>query len=274
VIQEHLVEEARDRPRAPVLAASGLPYLAIRGVSKSFGEARVLDNVAFDVRRHETTGLIGPNGAGKTTLFNIIAGVERADAGEILLDGRSIAGLPPPALARHGISRTFQEIRLFDGLTALENVMVGFRDNSGERLATAIFSWRATRRGERRARAQAEDLLALVGLDHLADRFPGELSYGQQKRVAIARALATGRDLLCLDEPAAGLDPDAVSDLAALLGRLAAEIGTILLIEHNLELVRDICSHVVFLDNGRIVVEGTPEEVLGDERVWRAFMGL
>jgi branched-chain amino acid transport system ATP-binding protein len=273
-MREALVEKAGDRSRGPVRTTGELPYLAIRGVSKSFGEARVLDNVAFDVRRHETTGLIGPNGAGKTTLFNIIAGVERADAGDVLLDGRSIAGLPPPALARHGISRTFQEVRLFDGLTALENVMVGCRDNGGERLATAIFSWRATRQGERRARVQAEDLLALVGLDHLADRFPGELSYGQQKRVAIARALATGRDLLCLDEPAAGLDPDAVSALAALLGRLAAEIGTILLIEHNLELVRDICSHVVFLDNGRVVVQGTPEQVLDDERVWRAFMGL
>ena len=259
---------------APVGMSAGGPLLAVRGLSKSFGEARVLDDVGFELRRGETTGLIGPNGAGKTTLFNLIAGVEPPDAGDILVDGRSVVGLSPPARVQRGISRTFQEIRLFEGMTALENVMIGCSGNDGERLATAVFRWGRARAADRAARRRAEDLLALVGLAELADRLPGEMSYGQQKRIGIARALATGRDLFCLDEPAAGLDPEAARDLIALIRRLSREVGATLLIEHNLELVREVCTRVVFLDAGRVVVEGTPGQVLDDERVWRAFMGI
>jgi branched-chain amino acid transport system ATP-binding protein len=254
-------------------AAPASPLLAVRDVRKSFGQARVLDGVSLEVARGEIVGLIGPNGAGKTTLFNLIAGVEPCDAGEIDLDGRSIAGLPPHARARRGIGRTFQEVRLFESITALENVMVG-GENRGETLGTAIFAWRRCREADARAQSHAEELLALVGLADLADRLPAELSYGQQKRVALARALATGRDLLCLDEPAAGLDPEAARDLVALIRRLRHELGSILMIEHNLELVRDVCGRVIFLDAGQVVVEGTPASVLDDPRVWRAFMGV
>ncbi len=249
------------------------PLLRVRDIRKSFGSARVLDGVSFDVAAREITGLIGPNGAGKTTLFNLIAGVDAPDGGTILLRDRPIAGLSPPARVALGISRTFQEIRLFPSLTALENIMVGCRGEGAEGMATTIFRWRRTAAHERRIRARAEELLALVGLPAFADRLPDELSYGQQKRVGIARALATGQDLLCLDEPAAGLDPEAARDLVHLIRHLAATVGTILLIEHNLELVRDVCARVVFLDAGRVVVDGPPAQVMTDERVWRAFMG-
>jgi ABC-type branched-subunit amino acid transport system ATPase component len=258
----------------PAAPPEGRALLTVRDLSKSFGQARVLEDVSLELRRGETTGLIGPNGAGKTTLFNLIAGVEPPDSGEILVDGRSIVGLSPPARVQRGVSRTFQEIRLFESMTALENVMIGCRGNAGERLGTAIFRWGRTLAADRAARAHAESLLQLVGLAELADRLPGEMSYGQQKRIGIARALATGRDLFCLDEPAAGLDPEAARELIALIRRLSREVGATLLIEHNLELVREVCTHVVFLDQGRVVVEGTPEQVLGDERVWRAFMGI
>lgn len=252
--------------------------LRVRNIRKSFGSATVLDGVSFDVAARQITGLIGPNGAGKTTLFNLIAGVDQPDFGSIVLRDSPIVGLSPPARVELGISRTFQEIRLFNSLTAIENVMVGCRGESGRRgdegLATTIFHWRRSAAHERRIRAHAAELLQLVGLAEFADRQPDELSYGQQKRIGIARALATGRDLLCLDEPAAGLDPEAARDLVSLIRGLSENVGTILLIEHNLELVRDICRQVLFLDAGRIVVEGTPAEVMADERVWRAFMGI
>jgi branched-chain amino acid transport system ATP-binding protein len=250
------------------------PVLRVLNVVKSYGAARVLDDVSFDVAPRQVTGLIGPNGAGKTTLFNLIAGVDDPDSGAILLRDKSIVGLSTPARVALGITRTFQEIRLFASLTALENVMVGCRSEDGATLATTLLRWRRSRQYEREIRAQALQQLELVGLAELADRLPGELSYGQQKRVGIARALAAGRDLLCLDEPAAGLDPEAVRELAELIQSLVLSVGTILLIEHNLELVREVCRQVQFLDMGHIVVSGTPDTVLADERVWRAFMGL
>jgi branched-chain amino acid transport system ATP-binding protein len=248
--------------------------LKVREIRKSFGSAKVLDGVSFDVAARQTTGLIGPNGAGKTTLFNLIAGIDAPDSGSIELRGRPIAGLSPTARVGLGVSRTFQEIRLFPTLTALENVMVGCRNEGDEGLFGTIFRWRRSAAHERRIRDIAAALLDLVGLPFVADQLPSEMSYGQQKRVGIARALATGQDLLCLDEPAAGLDPDAARDLVALILKLGASVGTILLIEHNLELVREVCSQVLFLDGGRIVVEGQPDSVMGDERVWRAFMGI
>ncbi|WP_270933460.1 ABC transporter ATP-binding protein [Falsiroseomonas oryzae] len=251
-----------------------VPALRLHGVRKAFGAAVVVHDVSLDIRARATTGLIGPNGAGKTTLFNLVAGVVAPDAGRIEMHGQPLLGLSAAARAARGISRTFQEIRLFPTLTALENVMVACQGNRGERLGTAILRWGIAAADQRRVQARAEELLAAVGLAHLADRLPTELSYGQQKRVGIARALATGQELLLLDEPAAGLDPDAVRDLAALLRRLAGQVGTILLIEHNLELVRELCDEAVFLDAGRVVVAGPPAEVLEDPRVWRAFMGL
>jgi len=260
-------------PVAPE-AMTDTALLHVHNVAKSFGSAKVLDSVSFGVAARQVTGLIGPNGAGKTTLFNLIAGIDNPDSGSIELRGRPIAGLSPPARVALGVSRTFQEIRLFASLTAIENVMVGCRGEGQESLAVTVFRWRASAAHERRIRTRAADLLELVDLADFADRRPGELSYGQQKRVGIARALATGQDLLCLDEPAAGLDPEAARDLVNLIRKLSESVGTILLIEHNLELVRDVCRQVLFLDAGRIVVEGPPERVMADKRVWRAFMGV
>jgi branched-chain amino acid transport system ATP-binding protein len=255
-------------------ATTTTPILRVVDVVKSYGSARVLDGVRFEVARRQVTGLIGPNGAGKTTLFNLIAGVDEPDSGAIFLREQPIAGLSTPARVGLGISRTFQEIRLFASLTALENIMVGYRGDDGASLATTLLRWRRSARHEREIREQARRQLDLVGLADFADRRPDELSYGQQKRVGIARALATGQDLLCLDEPAAGLDPEAARELVELIRELARTVGTILLIEHNLELVREVCEQVLFLDAGRIVVSGSPTQVMADERVWRAFMGV
>jgi branched-chain amino acid transport system ATP-binding protein len=248
--------------------------LRVHEIRKSYGSAKVLDGVSFDVAARQTTGLIGPNGAGKTTLFNLIAGVDTPDSGRIELRNRSIVGLSSTARVGLGVSRTFQEIRLFPSLTAIENIMVGCRNEGDEGLFNTIFRWRRSAAHERRIRGIAAGLLDLVGLPFLADRLPSEMSYGQQKRVGIARALATGQDLLCLDEPAAGLDPEAARELVTLIRKLSGSVGTILLIEHNLELVREVCSQVLFLDAGRIVVNGSADSVMQDERVWRAFMGI
>ena len=254
--------------------ADAVDILSVRDLRKSFGQARVIDGVSFRIRRGETTGLIGPNGAGKTTLLNLVTGVVAPDAGEIDYVGMTIGSLSPSRRALRGIGRTFQELHLFESMTVLENVMIGCVDNAGENLANAVFRWGFSRAADLAAEATALGLLERVGLVDFADRLATELSYGQQKRLGIARALATARDLLCLDEPASGLDPAATTDLTHLIKGLGPSVGTILLIEHNLELVRDLCARAIFLDAGQVIADGTPEAVLSDPRVQRAFMGI
>lgn len=235
----------------------------------------MVDDVSFAARRGEFTGLIGPNGAGKTTLFNLITGFVSADAGNVAFRGRRITNLRPDEVLKRGVARTFQELRLCESLSNLENVQLAIPGQPGESLFALFTSWRRCSRVEKDSEAKAMDLLRRVGLEDLADRRPNEISYGQQKRLALARALATGAEFLCLDEPSAGLDPQALDDAVQLLARLVEEERvTILLVEHNLEIVADLCRQVIFMNKGRVEVSGPVGTVLGDPRVLAGFMGV
>lgn len=245
------------------------------GVTKRYGGETVVDDVSLAARRGEFTGLIGPNGAGKTTLFNLITGFVSADAGVVAFRGSHITNLRPDEILRRGVARTFQELRLCESLSTLENVQLAIPGQPGESLLALFTNWRLCSRVERNSQARAMELLHLVGLEDLADRRPNEISYGQQKRLALARVLATGAEFLCLDEPSAGLDPQALDDAVQLLARLVEEQHvTILLVEHNLEIVADLCTQVIFMNKGRIEVFGPVKTVLDDPRVLDGFMGV
>ncbi|MCW5751183.1 MAG: ABC transporter ATP-binding protein [Alphaproteobacteria bacterium] len=234
------------------------PILSVRLASKAFGGLQAVRSVSFDLAQGEILAIIGPNGAGKSTLFNLIAGQERADSGEILFEDRPITGLPAEAVARRGLVKTFQTSRPFASMTFLENAMVGA-------LAQGV--------GLRRARDIALDALRTVGLESQADAPASWASTGQRKRLEIARALATAPRLLLLDEPFGGVDLPSIDALIDLL-RLVREQGmTLLLIEHNLEAVHRFVDRVLAMHLGETIAEGTPEQVTGDPRVVQAYLG-
>jgi branched-chain amino acid transport system ATP-binding protein len=229
--------------------------------------------VSFAIRAGEIYGLIGPNGAGKTTLFNVVTGFVAPDGGTIALDGRPLAGLKPDAIAALGIARTFQNIRLFANLSALENVMIGrhVRTRSG---VTAAILRTATQRAEEAAiEARALELLEYVGIGSRANLLARNLSYGDQRRLEIARALATEPRLLALDEPAAGMNATETRALAQLLGRIRDDGVTLFLIEHDMHLVMGLCDRVLVLDFGRRIAEGSAREVQHDPAVVAAYLG-
>ena len=241
---------------------------------KAFGGNVVVDDVSFVVEEHRVIGLIGPNGAGKTTVFNLITGFINPDHGQILFKDRAIEAIPSHQIVSLGIARTFQELRLFESLSARDNVILSMKHQPGEQILSLLFKWRQSNRYEKNASSKAEELLDFVGLGHAANAAASDLSYGQQKRLALARALAAEADLICLDEPAAGLDPEAVEGIVELILQLVEQGKTILLVEHNLEIVKRVCHKVIFMDQGQLVVEGAPETVLDDPRVLRGFMGI
>ena len=247
---------------------------SVVNLSKSFGGFVVVDDVSFTLEAERITGLIGPNGAGKTSLFNLISGFIRPDRGEVRLRGRSISGLAPHRIVAAGLARTFQDLRLFGRLTALENVMLAFPGQPGEDVKALFFAWRRANRVEQERRQQALEFLEFVGLEAKANALAEDLSYGQQKRVAIARLLASGAELLMLDEPAAGLDPEAVEGMNELIQALVGQGKSILIVEHNLQVVSALCDRAIFLDRGRLVLAGPPQEVLTDPRVTESFLGV
>ena len=247
--------------------------LEIDHVTMQFGGLTALGDVSFQIRRGEILGLIGPNGAGKTTCFNVMTGVYQATQGEVRFDGRKLAKLERHRITRMGIARTFQNIRLFPEMTALENVMVGCEAHAKSSVLGAMLRLPRQRREETANRERAMELLTFMGIADRATDAAKNLPYGYQRRLEIARALATGPKLLCLDEPAAGFNPAEKKELMGLIRSIRDQGYTVLLIEHDMNLVMGVTDRIVVLDFGRLIAEGTPAEVRANPAVIAAYLG-
>ena len=263
------------RPQVEDSALSGESILTAAGITKSFGGLVAVDSVDFQIPRGAIVSIIGPNGAGKTTFFNMLTGLYKPDGGRIEFNGANITGERPDIVTKLGVARTFQNIRLFGTMSALENVMVGQHARMKAGLFGSILRPPWTRREEANVRETAEETLKYVGLrPELIDQMSANLSYGDQRRIEIARALASEPKLLLLDEPTAGMNPEESARLTAFMRKLRDERSlTILLIEHDMKVVMGVSEKITVLDHGEKIAEGSPQEVRHDERVVEAYLG-
>jgi len=247
--------------------------LSLNNLTKSFGGLVAVAGVSFEVERGEIMGLIGPNGAGKTTVFNLITGASRPDDGHIFFDGRRLERLKPHRIVHLGLARTFQTIRLFPRLSVLENVLSGAHCRMKSSFIASLLRLPAQRREEKAALVQALEELKFVGLEDLWRAEAGSLSYGDQRRLEIARALATEPKLIVLDEPAGGMNERETMELRDLVARIRAKDITVILIEHDMSFVMEVCDKIVVMENGAVIARGTPGSVRRDQRVIEAYLG-
>jgi branched-chain amino acid transport system ATP-binding protein len=247
--------------------------LVIEHLSKSFGGVHAVQDVSFTVRQGAIHSVIGPNGAGKTTLFNLVSGIYTPTSGKVLLNGENVAGLPPDALARRGLSRTFQNLQVCMNMSAIENVMVGSHLRLNQNLFASMLRLPAVRRQDAECRAEAARLMQFVGVGKYEGADASQMPYGALKRLEIARALAASPKILLLDEPAAGLNHTETGEIEDLIRKVAQSGVTVLLVEHDMKLVMNLSDHILVLDYGKTLAEGTAAEVRANPDVIAAYLG-
>lgn len=250
-----------------------MAYLQVNGITKRFGGIVAVDKVSFEVNEGEIISIIGPNGAGKTTVFNMLTGVYKIDEGEIIFDGKPIHNLKPQQIVKSGISRTFQNIRLFNDLRVVENVLVGTHIRTKYNLLDSIIRSPKFRKEEDEKVLRAIEILKSIGLDHYRDDYAENLPYGDQRKLEIARAIATGAKLILLDEPAAGMNPQESEELLQFIRSLKQKGYTIIMIEHDMSVVMNISDRIYVIDHGKPIASGLPVEIANNERVIEAYLG-